>query len=79
MFEDNESFNLKSLNEYFNKIISTHEDLYLLKIKNDNLIELKRNASFLTKIKIRITKLFQLFIVLFLIIYLYYFYVYVIL
>jgi len=78
MFIDNEVLNIKNLNEYFNEVIRAHEELYLLKVNNDNLNEYKKNASVFTLFKIRMIKLFQLFMVLFLIGYLYYFYVYVI-
>lgn len=77
MIIDNEGLNMKKLNDYFNKVISAHEDLYLLKINNDNLNECIKNTSFLTVVKIRTIKLFQLFAVSSLIVYLYYFYVYV--
>lgn len=77
MFVDNESSDLSRLNEYFNKIISAHEDLYLLKTKNDDLIEYENNASLFSKIKLRMVKVVQLFVALLLICYLYYFYVYV--
>ena len=77
MFIDNEGLNLTKLNEYFNKIISAHEDLYLLKVQNDNINELKTNSSLFAKLKIRVMKLLQLLVVIFLICYLYYFYVYV--